>query len=198
MAGGTGGSAAVFSRYARNNDKATRLVMPDPEGSAFFSGWQGNDRHATGQGSKIEGIGRPRIEPSFIFDTVDRMMRVPNAASLAAMQHLAETPGFERPGGSSGTHLLAALKVVADMHRSGERGSVVTVFCDSGDRYQHTYYNEKWYRENGIDTAPWRETIKHFLKTGMWTEPEVASQPAALEPMALEPMALDVPIWDNV
>jgi cysteine synthase A len=36
MGGGTGGTAAVFSRYARANNKPTTVCMPDPEGSAFF------------------------------------------------------------------------------------------------------------------------------------------------------------------
>lgn len=38
MGGGTGGTAAVFSRYARANNKLTTVCMPDPEGSAFFCG----------------------------------------------------------------------------------------------------------------------------------------------------------------
>ena len=36
--------------------------------------------------SKIEGIGRPRVEPSFICGVIDRMIRVPDAASFASIR----------------------------------------------------------------------------------------------------------------
>lgn len=147
----------------------------------------------TGPGSKIEGIGRPRIEPSFIFDTVDRMMQVPNAASLAAMTVLADyhtthpDSDFPLPGGSSGTHFLGALKIIADMLSVKQTGIMVTVLCDSGDRYTDTYYNQKWYTENNIDIGPWKTTITDFLNTGTWKEPPT---PALLSTYAT--------IWDNV
>ena len=43
-------------------------------------------RLTTGRGSRIEGIGRPRVELSFMPEIVDRMIRVPDAASIAAMR----------------------------------------------------------------------------------------------------------------
>lgn len=195
MGGGTGGTAAVFSRYARAHNKTTRLCMPDPEGSAFFCGWRDNDILMTGKGSLIEGIGRPKIEPSFIFDTVDRMMQVPNAASLAAMSVLADYHNahpdvdFPLPGGSSGTHFLGALKIIADMlHATPKQtGIVVTVLCDSGDRYTDTYYNPKWYEKHKIDIKPWKKTITEFLKSGTWNEPTTPV-----------PASTYATIWDNV
>ncbi|MGH3709148.1 MAG: PLP-dependent cysteine synthase family protein [Pseudonocardiaceae bacterium] len=187
IGGGTGGTAAVFSRYARAHNKTTKLCMPDPENSAFFCGWRDNNRDMTGKGSLIEGIGRPRIEPSFIFNTVDRMMQVPNAASLAAMTVLDETEGFPRPGGSSGTHFLSALKIIKKMRDAKQTGTVVTVLCDSGNRYTDTYYNPDWYTEKQINIEPWKTTITNFLKTGTWNEPTTPV-----------PASTYATIWDNV
>ena len=71
--------------------------MVDPENSAFFPAWQAADSSVrTGRGSRIEGIGRPRVEPSFVPAVVDRMVQVPDAASLAAMR--AGSTG-DRPAG---------------------------------------------------------------------------------------------------
>ena len=38
---------------------------------------------------------------------------------------------------------------MAEMHKRGQRGSVVSLICDGGDRYQHTYYDQQWLTENG-------------------------------------------------
>ena len=38
--------------------------------------------------SRIEGIGRPRVEPSFLPGVVDQMVSVPDAASIAAARHV--------------------------------------------------------------------------------------------------------------
>ena len=53
-------------------------------------------RRSRGRPSRIEGIGRPRVEPSFVPEVVDRMIRVPDAASLAAMRARARAHGPPR------------------------------------------------------------------------------------------------------
>ena len=37
----------------------------------------------------------------------------------------------------------------------GERGSVVTLICDGGDRYAGTYYSDAWVGEQGLELAPY-------------------------------------------
>ena len=69
---GTGGTAATFGRYLRLRGTSTRLCVVDPEGSAFLPSYQG--RAAAGTASRIEGIGRPQVEPSFVPAVVDRML----------------------------------------------------------------------------------------------------------------------------
>ncbi len=66
---GTGGTSATIGRYLRYRRLPTRLAVVDPEGSSFFPGWRDRDpAAATGRSSRIEGIGRPRVEPSFVPD----------------------------------------------------------------------------------------------------------------------------------
>src|SRR5690606_39191612 len=104
--------------------------------------------------SGIEGIGRPRVEPSFVPEIVDRMLRVPNAASFAAMRFLEHMVG-RKYGGSTGTNLYGALHLIAEMAARGERGAVVTLACDPGDRYLDTYYDDAWLAANGYDIEPY-------------------------------------------
>ncbi len=90
---GTGGTSATIGRYLRLHGHAARLCVVDPEGSAFLPDFAEQRDHQP-RGSRIEGIGRPRVEPSFVPSVVDRMIGVPDAASVAAMHTLHERTGL--------------------------------------------------------------------------------------------------------
>jgi cysteine synthase len=168
---GTGGTSATIGRFLRYRRHSTRLAVVDPENSAFFGGWADEDpAHVTTGAGRIEGIGRPRVEPSFVPTIVDRMVRVPDAASLAAMRHLERVTG-RRAGGSTGTNLWGAFSLVAEMLAAGRAGSVVTLLCDGGERYAHTYYSDAWLAAQGLDLAPYTATLEHFTATGEWRPP---------------------------
>jgi cysteine synthase A len=163
---GTGGTSATFGRYVRYRRFETRLAVVDPERSVFAEHWETGRRdlhlHA---GSRIEGIGRPRVEPSFVAEVVDRIVRVPDAASLAAMRHLAAVLA-RRVGGSTGTNLWGAFTLVDELRAAGEAGSIVTLICDPGERYAHTYYDDGWVAAQGLDLAPATAAIDAFLGGG--------------------------------
>ncbi len=165
MSAGTGGTSATLGRFIRYRNLESRLCVADVEGSAFYDAWQTGDMGTTAKGSRIEGIGRPRVEPSFIPGVIDQMIRVPDAASIAAARVLSARL-FRRVGGSTGTNFMAVLCLASQMRREGRGGALVTLICDSGDRYAGTYYNDAWLEEQGIDTAPWVARIERFLDTG--------------------------------
>ena len=52
--------------------------------------------------------------------------------------------------------------------RAGVRGSVVTLLCDGGERYAHTYYSDEWVAAAGLDLAPHSATLRRFAETGEW------------------------------
>ncbi|MFJ6215953.1 PLP-dependent cysteine synthase family protein [Streptomyces sp. NPDC092296] len=165
---GTGGTSATIGRYVRFQQYDTRICVADPENSCFFDGWVSGDLGVRcDRGSRIEGIGRPRIEPSFVPGAIDRMMRVPDGASVAAVRTLQAVLG-RRAGGSTGTGLWSALKIVAEMRAAGRRGSLVTLLCDPGDRYLDKYYSDDWLAEQGIDIAPYAAVLDRFLAGGDW------------------------------
>jgi cysteine synthase A len=167
---GTGGTSATIGRYIRYQGYATRLCVVDPEHSVFYDYYQRRDPALTSdRGSGIEGIGRPRVEPSFVPDVVDRMIRVPNAASFAAMRFLEGAIG-RKYGGSTGTNLYGALQLVHELAAAGAGGAVVTLACDPGDRYLDTYYDDAWLRANGYDIAPYLARLTAFYETGRWSD----------------------------
>ncbi|MDJ1159342.1 PLP-dependent cysteine synthase family protein [Chelatococcus sp. SYSU_G07232] len=163
---GTGGTSATLGRYIRYQRHATRLCVADPEGSVFHRHYADRSvRELDGCASCIEGIGRPRVEPSFIPEVVDRMVAVPDAASIAAMQVISELLG-KGVGGSTGTNIVACAHIIAEMVARGEKGSIVTLLCDSGERYRSTYYDPAWLAARGLDVAPWREKLTRLFAEG--------------------------------
>ena len=167
---GTGGTSATIGRYLRLQKFDTRLCVVDPEGSAFFASWSASDPRSVASGSRIEGIGRPRVEPSFVASVVDRMERVPDAASVAAMRWTTSRLG-RAVGGSTGTNMWGALTLVAEMVARGQRGSVVSLICDGGARYARTYYQDSWVAERGWQLEPYGRALDDFLRTGRLDPP---------------------------
>ncbi|MDO8984443.1 PLP-dependent cysteine synthase family protein [Cypionkella sp.] len=165
MSAGTGGTSATIGRYIRYRNLDTRLCVVDVEGSAFYEAWRSGDASVTASGSRIEGIGRPRVEPSFIPGVIDHMIRVPDAASFAAARVLSERL-FRRVGGSTGTNFYGVLAIAAQMQREGRTGALVTLICDSGERYAATCFNDDWLAQQKLDIAPWRARIEDFLDNG--------------------------------
>lgn len=167
---GTGGTSATIGRYLRYQGHDTKLCVVDPENSVFFDGWVDHDAGRTiCGGSRIEGIGRPRTEPSFAPGVVDRMIKVPDAASIAAVHLLREHTGLFA-GGSTGTNLVGTLRLACEMQARGERGSIVTLLCDGGGRYEQTYYDSTWLRDNGIDMDAYREKLIGAFRRGEWAD----------------------------
>jgi cysteine synthase A len=169
---GTGGTSATIGRYLRYHSHPTQLLVVDPENSAFYPGWRGgNDAVPAGLPSRIEGIGRPRLEPSFVPSVIDRMVQVPDAASVAAMRHLSVLAGLHS-GPSTGTNLWGVWQTIAGMVAEGRKGSIVTLMCDGGERYAGNYYNQDWLAAQGLDPAPYEAAIRTFFDSGRW-DPDV-------------------------
>ena len=167
---GTGGTSATIGRYIRYRRHATGLAVVDPENSAFFGAYEtGDAEYQTGAPSQIEGIGRPRVEPSFVAEVVDRMLSVPDACSIATARYASRVLG-RRVGGSTGTNLWGAFGLIAEMRNAGRSGSVVTLLCDGGDRYAGSYYDDDWVSARGLDLTAPTATLDLFHSTGAWQE----------------------------
>lgn len=169
MSPGTGGTSATIGRYIRYQREMTKLCVVDPEHSVFFDYFQsGDDQVTCTQGSRIEGIGRPRAEPSFIPGVVDNMVKVKDAASIATMNWLEALIG-RKAGPSTGTNLYGALQLACEMKKKNQTGSIVTLLCDSGERYLDTYYNTDWVAQQIGDISHYETQLLQFNQSGQLT-----------------------------
>ncbi|GAA2611941.1 PLP-dependent cysteine synthase family protein [Dactylosporangium fulvum] len=168
---GTGATSASLGRHIRYHGLPTLLTVVDPEHSAYFPGWaSGTADYATGMPSRIEGIGRPRMEPGFVPSLADVVMPVPDAASVAGARAVRAHLGLP-VGGSTGANLIGALFRAAQLRDQGGIGSVVTLVCDAADRHLGTYHDDGWAVAKGLDPAPYAAAIDEFLAGGRWRMP---------------------------
>ena len=75
-------------------------------------------------------------------------------------------------GGSTGTNLWGAVRLLAEMIAAGERGSVVSLICDDGRRYAQTYYDDGWLAQRGWALEPYASALQEFARTGVFVDPE--------------------------
>jgi len=184
---GTGGTAATIGRYIRYKPQLAhkaRLCVVDPKGSAYFNAFAGGGAEATGKVSAVvEGIGRPRVEGSFFPSIIDQMIAVPDDHSVGACLWLEKVLG-RRVGPSTGTNLMGCLALASEMRANGQRGSIVTLICDDGERYRGTIYDPAWRTRMGLDVEAPLEAIADYVRSGRLRAPALTParqhQPAAL------------------
>ncbi len=163
---GTGGTSATLGRYIRYRRLPTRLCLADPQASVFHRHYA--DRRictSSEPPSLIEGIGRPRCEPSFIPELIDRAYAVPDAASLAAARVLSRRIS-RSCGGSTGTNMWVVAQLISEMIAHSEGGAVVTLLCDSGERYRSTHLDDTWLKQRSIDLRREEDAMERFFETG--------------------------------
>jgi len=165
---GTGGTSATIGRYIRYFQLQTRLCVVDPSHSVFFDFFRTRNPLVTSEvGSRIEGIGRPRVEPSFLPTVIDRMTKVDDCWSVAAMIFLERVIG-RRCGPSTGTNFMGVIELAASMQKKELTGPIITLLCDAGDRYSSTYFDSEWRSRCDLKLTDEVERIDLFFRTGRW------------------------------
>ena len=164
---GTGGTSATIGRYIRFQRVETRLCVADPVQSVFHRHWENRSvRRVDGEATRIEGVGRKRLEPSFMPDVVDRMITVPDAGSIGAARALSRHMG-RLVGGSTGMNMCAVAALASAMSAAGEKGSIVSILCDSGERYRDTLFDDAWVEASGLPIAAAEARMARFLDEGV-------------------------------
>ncbi|MEO0603950.1 MAG: cysteine synthase family protein [Myxococcota bacterium] len=128
---GTGGTIVGVGRRLKEADPRTRVVMADPVGSGLAD-WVETGTLGPDGKYLVEGIGSSRLHENLDRSVIDAAERVPDEESFAMARRLIREEGLF-VGGSAGANLVAALRVAA---RGGLHGPVITVMCDSWDRYR--------------------------------------------------------------
>ncbi|MFN7970925.1 MAG: cysteine synthase family protein [Acidobacteriota bacterium] len=136
---GTGGTISGVGRRLKAVLPHVRIVLADPVGSGLAD-WVETGQLGPDGTYAVEGIGASEVPANLHRDVIDAAERVSDAESFAMCKRLVREEGL-LVGGSSGTNVVAALRVAA---RGELDGPVVTVLPDSWDRYRATPWMQEW------------------------------------------------------
>lgn len=120
---GTGGTITGVGRVLKRERPDVRVIAVEPAASAVLSG-----KPAGMHG--IQGLGAGFVPDILEREVIDRVVTVTDVAAERMAKRLACEEGL-LVGPSSGANVHAACEVAAEM----KRGIVVTILCDTGERY---------------------------------------------------------------
>ena len=119
---GSGGTYTGILRYMKEKSPEIKGVLADPVGSTIGGGEHGD--------YNIEGIGNDFIAATMDIKLVDKVIKINDEEAFNGSRLLARQEGIIA-GSSSGAAMAAALKLANTI----DRGNIVVVLPDRGDRY---------------------------------------------------------------
>jgi cystathionine beta-synthase len=171
-AAGTGGTITGVGRYLKEKNPKIRIVAGDPVGSILASYWKSDGKEVReGVPYKIEGIGQDKIPGTLDMKVIDEFETVSDKESFAMARRLTREEGLF-VGGSSGLITHVALRIAREI--DDPNAFIVTMLCDTGERYLSKLYNDEWMRENQmLDSG--RVTLMNVLGRKESDTPAVVS-----------------------
>jgi cystathionine beta-synthase len=166
---GTGGTVSGAGRYLKERNAGVRVVAGDPVGSIYA---EYAASHTKGEGApyKVEGIGGDKIPTSLHFDVIDEWITVSDKDAILMTRRLAREEGLF-VGGSTGVNVCAALVVARAL--DDPNACVVTILCDTGERYLSKVFNDEWLQENQISDEPRVNVARLVAAKGNGAPPSV-------------------------
>jgi cysteine synthase A len=150
---GTGGTLAGTSMFLKEQNKHVVIGCADPRGAAMYELFKHGEAKATPGGSITEGIGLGRITPIIKQARVDEAYLIPDEEAVPIIYDLLEHEGLCL-GGSTGINVAGAIRLAKQL---GPRKTIVTVLCDSGNRYQSKLFDPQFMRSKNLPVPQWLE-----------------------------------------
>lgn len=143
---GSAGTLTGLTTFFKKVSPQTEFVLADPKGSILADYVNRKILRKDAGSWFVEGIGEDYIPSLADFDLVRRAYEVTDAESFSAARLLLREEGI-LAGSSTGTLLSAALRYCQEQSYPKR---VVTLACDSGNKYLSKMFNNEWLKEKGI------------------------------------------------
>jgi cystathionine beta-synthase len=148
---GSSGTMTGLSRYFARVSPQTEFILADPVGSILAQYINEGTLSTKSASWMVEGIGEDFLPSISDFSRVTKAYAISDKESFLTARELLGKEGV-LGGSSTGTLLAAALKYCREQ-TSPKR--VVTLVCDTGNKYLSKMYNDYWMLDNGfLDRQP--------------------------------------------
>ena len=147
---GTGGTLSGVGAYLKSKNKDITIGLADPMGANMYSYFKTGELKSEGS-SITEGIGQGRVTENIKDMSLDIPFRVSDTEALNILYNLIEEEGLFL-GLSSGINIAGAKKLAKSL---GKGKTIVTILCDSANRYQNKMFNASFLEENNLPIPNW-------------------------------------------
>jgi len=197
---GTGGTISGAGKYLKEQNPKIRIIAGDPIGSLVTEyARTGVMEQGSGAPYKVEGIGGDKVSSTIWFDTIDEWRQASDRVSMMMARRLAREEGI-LVGGSAGLNVAVALDLAREL--DDPDAYIVTILCDTGERYLSKTFNDDWMQENQLLDRP-QATVEQLLLLRRPTSAPALVQvaPAAAVRQALNLMSSwevsQIPVIEN-
>ena len=186
---GTGGTVSGAGKFLKERNSKIRVIAGDPVGSLYTSYHRTGTLGTDGAPYKVEGIGGDKAPTAVWWDLIDEFRQVSDRDAMATARRMAREEGI-LVGGSAGLNVFLAMQLAREL--DDPAACIVTILCDTGERYLSKLFNDEWMQENQLLDTP-KRTVSDLLarRTG-GAPPLVQLAPAAQVRQALNLMST----WD--
>ena len=199
-AAGTGGTLTGAGRYLKAKNPKIRVIAGDPTGSILAEYWRSKGKNKVeGVPYKVEGIGQDKVPGTLDMSVIDDYQTVSDRDAFAMARRLTREEGLF-VGGSTGLITHVALNVARAVNDPD--AFIVTLLCDTGERYLSKLYSDEWMRENQMLDHD-RMTLGQLMseKDGRSDRAVISVGPGATVRQALRLMSLhdvsQLPVMDG-
>lgn len=146
---GTGGALTGISRFLKRVQPNIDIVVADPKGSIIAEYVNHHRKIESTEKWLVEGIGEDYIPAICDLSLASRAITVEDHDSFATAREVLQKEGLII-GASAGTMICAALRYCREQQQAKR---VVTILCDTGNKYLSKMYNPDWLIEKGLVNA---------------------------------------------
>ncbi|HET8650016.1 MAG TPA: pyridoxal-phosphate dependent enzyme [Gemmatimonadales bacterium] len=194
---GTGGTVSGAGRYLKEQNPAIKVIAGDPVGS-LYTGYARTHTLGEGHPYKVEGVGGDKAPTTVWWDVIDEWRQVSDRDALTMARRIAREEGI-LVGGSAGLNLVISLELARQL--DDPDAMIVTILCDTGERYLSKIFSDDWMQENQMLEKP-VATVEQLLSRRTGDAPELVSlAPAASVRQALNLMSTwevsQIPVMDQ-
>ena len=147
---GSGGTLAGVGAYLKSRNDKISIGLADPNGSALFNYYENGEFKAEGN-SISEGIGQGRITANLEDFKPDYSFQISDEVAMPLLFDLMSEEGLYL-GGSSAINVAGAIELAKKL---GKGHKIVTILCDSGQRYQSKVWNPEFLKSKNLPTPSW-------------------------------------------
>ena len=141
---GTGGTISGVGAFLKSKNSDIKVVVADPVGSVVADAVNTGEYQYDGGSWSVEGIGEDYIPANLNLDIIDEGIYVSDKEAFNMIDQLLQKEGI-LAGSSCGTLVDAAIKWCKAQE---EPKTVVTLICDTGNKYLSKAFNKDWVKEN--------------------------------------------------